>query len=129
LVKPGHNNLPGDCRPISEILSRVGDKWSVLVIAMLGDGSLRFGELKKQIGGISQKMLTSTLRGLERDGFVIRTVYPTIPPRVDYELTELGRDLLIPVKALTAWAQENQARVEAARLLFDEAREDVDSPA
>jgi DNA-binding HxlR family transcriptional regulator len=96
---------------------------------MLGDGSLRFGGLKKQIGGISQKMLTSTLRGLERDGFVTRTVYPTIPPRVDYELTELGRDLLIPVKALTAWAQENQARVEAARSRFDEARESVDSAA
>ena len=128
-MKPRHNNLPGDCRPISEILSRVGDKWSVLVIAMLGDGSLRFGELKKRIGGISQKMLTSTLRGLERDGFVTRTVYPTIPPRVDYELTRLGRDLLVPVKALTAWAQENQARVEVARLRFDEAREDLDSPA
>ena len=125
-MKPRHNNLPGDCRPISEILSRVGDKWSVLVIAMLGDGSLRFGELKKHIGGISQKMLTSTLRGLERDGFVTRTVYPTIPPRVDYELTRLGRDLLVPVKALTAWARANQARVEAARERFDGAREGAD---
>jgi DNA-binding HxlR family transcriptional regulator len=119
-MKPGHHGLAGDCRPISEILSRVGDKWSVLVIVTLGGGALRFGELKKQIGGISQKMLTSTLRGLERDGFVTRTVYPTIPPRVDYELTELGRDLLIPVKALTAWARENQMRVEAARARFDE---------
>jgi DNA-binding HxlR family transcriptional regulator len=90
---------------------------------MLGDGALRFGELKKHIGGISQKMLTSTLRGLERDGFVTRTVHPTIPPRVDYELTELGRDLLIPVKVLTTWAQENQARVEAARARFDKSRE------
>ena len=121
-MKPRHNNLPGDCRPISEILSRVGDKWSVLVIAMLGDGPMRFGGLKKRIGGISQKMLTSTLRGLERDGFVTRTVYPTIPPRVDYELTALGRDLLIPVKALTTWARRNQSRVEAARARFDEAQ-------
>lgn len=121
-MKPRHNNLPVDCRPISEILSRVGDKWSVLVIAMLGDGSLRFGELKRLIGGISQKMLTSTLRGLERDGFVTRTVHPTIPPRVDYELTALGRDLLVPVKALTTWARQNQGRVEAARARFDMAQ-------
>src|SRR5690606_28005578 len=99
-----HDNLPDSCRPITAILSRVGDKWSVLVIGLLGDGSMRFSALKRHIGGISQKMLTSTLRGLERDGFVTRTVHPTIPPRVDYELTELGRDLLVPVKALTAWA-------------------------
>jgi DNA-binding HxlR family transcriptional regulator len=117
-MKPGHHDLAGDCRPISEILSRVGDKWSVLVIVTLGGGALRFGELKKQIGGISQKMLTSTLRGLERDGFVTRTLHPAIPPRVDYELTDLGRDLLVPVRALTDWARGNRSRIEAARARF-----------
>jgi DNA-binding HxlR family transcriptional regulator len=112
-------NLPSDCRAVSEILSRVGDKWSVLVVKLLGGGSMRFNELRHRIGGISQKMLTTTLRGLERDGFVTRTVTPTIPPRVDYELTELGRDLLIPVTALADWAVKNEARVQKAREVFD----------
>ena len=105
---------------MNEILARVGDKWSVLVVSLLGDGSLRFSELRRLIGGISQKMLTTTLRGLERDGFVIRTVTPTIPPKVDYELTPLGRDLLVPVKALGEWAKRNRARVETARARFDQ---------
>ena len=82
------------------MLARVGDKWSVLVVTRLGDGPLRFNELRRSIGGISQRMLTLTLRGLERDGLVTRTVFPTIPPRVDYALTALGRDLLQPVSAL-----------------------------
>jgi DNA-binding HxlR family transcriptional regulator len=112
-------NLPSDCRAVSEILSRVGDKWSVLVVKLLGDGSMRFSELRQRIGGISQKMLTTTLRGLERDGFVTRTVTPTIPPRVDYELTDLGRDLLIPVKALANWAVRNEVNVQKARERFD----------
>ena len=109
-----------DCRAVSSVLARVGDKWSVLVVSLLGDGSLRFSELRRLIGGISQKMLTTTLRGLERDGFVIRTVTPTIPPKVDYELTPLGRDLLVPVKALGEWAKRNRARVETARARFDQ---------
>lgn len=112
----------GDCRAVSEVLSRVGDKWTVLVVSYLGDGSLRFSDLKRAVGGISQKMLTTTLRGLERDGFVTRTVTPTIPPRVDYELTALGRELLVPVKALSNWARENQGRMAAARQRFDEGR-------
>ena len=114
-----NGHLPSDCRSVGEILSRVGDKWSVLVVTLLGDGSMRFSELRRLIGGISQKMLTTTLRGLERDGFVTRTVTPTIPPRVDYELTALGRDLLVPVKALGEWAKRNQPRVEKARTRYD----------
>src|SRR6478672_5458279 len=118
-MKSRNANLPSDCRAVSEILSRVGDKWSVLVVKLLGDGAMRFNELRHRIGGISQKMLTTTLRGLERDGFVTRTVTPTIPPRVDYELTELGRDLLVPVKALATWARRNEIKVQAARERFD----------
>jgi DNA-binding HxlR family transcriptional regulator len=109
-----------DCRVISDVLSRVGDKWTVLVVGYLGSGPMRFTELKNMIGGISQKMLTTTLRGLERDGFVTRTVFPTIPPRVDYELTDMGRDLLAPVRALGDWARQNAIRINDARQRFDD---------
>jgi DNA-binding HxlR family transcriptional regulator len=119
-VKPGHMHATEDCRAVSEILSRVGDKWTVLVVQYLGSGPMRFSELKRTIGGISQKMLTATLRGLERDGFVTRTVFPTIPPRVDYELTELGRELLTPVRALGEWARKNTLRILEAREKFDQ---------
>jgi DNA-binding HxlR family transcriptional regulator len=119
-VKPGHMHATEDCRAVSEILSRVGDKWTVLVVQYLGSGPMRFSELKRTIGGISQKMLTATLRGLERDGFVTRTVFPTIPPRVDYELTELGRELLTPVRALGEWARKNTLRIREAREKFDQ---------
>jgi DNA-binding HxlR family transcriptional regulator len=101
------------------VLSRVGDKWSVLVVSRLGDGPKRFNELRREIGGISQRMLTLTLRGLERDGLITRTVFPTVPPRVDYELTALGRDLLNPVSALGAWAIRNQPKIARAREQFD----------
>ncbi len=104
---------------VSEVLARVGDKWSILVIATLGDGPHRFSELKRAIEGISQRMLTLTVRGLERDGFVTRTVTPSIPPRVDYALTELGRSLLDPVRALGDWAIANRTTVDAARQSFD----------
>src|ERR1700751_293313 len=112
-MKPEHTNVPvmtpdrhmeGDCRAVASVLSRVGDKWSVLVIMLVGEGPRRFNELKRMIGGISQRMLTLTLRGLERDGLVTRTIFPTIPPRVDYELTEQGRDLIKPMQALGEWA-------------------------
>jgi DNA-binding HxlR family transcriptional regulator len=119
LVKPGNTHLPADCRAIGEVLSRVGDKWSVLVVTRLGEGPLRFNELRRSIGGISQRMLTLTLRGLERDGLVTRTVFPTIPVRVDYALTPLGRDLLQPVSALGTWALRNQAKIAQARAQFD----------
>jgi DNA-binding HxlR family transcriptional regulator len=112
-------HLPGDCRAISDVLSRVGDKWSVLVVTRLGDGPMRFNELRRSIGGISQRMLTLTLRGLERDGLVTRTAFPTIPPRVDYALTPLGRDLLQPVSALGTWALRNQEKIARARERFD----------
>jgi DNA-binding HxlR family transcriptional regulator len=104
---------------VSDVLARIGDKWSVLVVTRLGNGPLRFNELRRAIGGISQRMLTLTLRGLERDGLVTRTVFPTIPPRVDYALTPLGRDLLDPVSALGAWAIRNQEKIAVARERFD----------
>ena len=118
-MKPRHMHLPADCRAISDVLARVGDKWSVLVVTRLGAGAMRFNELRRAIGGISQRMLTLTLRGLERDGLVTRTVFPTIPPRVDYALTPLGRDLLQPVSALGEWATRNQAKIARARERFD----------
>jgi DNA-binding HxlR family transcriptional regulator len=120
-LKPGYVHRGEDCRPVSEVLARVGDKWTVLVVVNLGEGPRRFSELRRALNGISQKMLTSTLRGLERDGFITRTVFPTIPPRVDYELTDLGRDLLVPVMALGEWARANRDQVEAARRRFDAA--------
>jgi len=104
---------------VASVLARVGDKWSVLVIMMLIDGPMRFNELKRKIGGISQRMLTLTLRGLERDGLVTRTIFPTIPPRVDYELTDLGRGLARPVQALGQWAFEHLPAIEGARTSFD----------
>ena len=127
-MKPEHTRVPflppnahldSDCRGVASILARVGDKWSVFVIMLLGDGPRRFNELKRMVGGISQRMLTLTLRGLERDGLVTRTVFPTIPPRVDYELTDLGRGLSQPVVALGKWAMDHQAEIEAARARFD----------
>ncbi|MDE2285881.1 MAG: helix-turn-helix transcriptional regulator [Hyphomicrobiales bacterium] len=118
-MKPVHVHLPGDCRAIGDVLARVGDKWSVLVVSRLGEGPVRFNELRRSIGGISQRMLTLTLRGLERDGLITRTAFPTIPPRVDYALTALGRDLLHPVSALGAWAIRNQAKIARAREVFD----------
>jgi DNA-binding HxlR family transcriptional regulator len=118
-MKPSHMHLPADCRAVSDVLARIGDKWSVLVVTRLGDGPLRFNELRRAIGGISQRMLTLTLRGLERDGLITRTAFPTIPPRVDYALTTLGRDLLNPVSALGAWAIRNQPKIARAREQFD----------
>ena len=112
-----------DCRGVASVLSRVGDKWSVLVIMLLTDGPRRFNELKRMINGISQRMLTLTLRGLERDGLVTRTVFPTVPPRVDYELTDLGRGLAEPVKALGQWAFAHLPEIEGARTRFDARKE------
>lgn len=122
---PRSLHAPEDCRAMSEVLSRVGDKWTVLVVSTLGEGPKRFNELRKALGSISQRMLTLTLRGLERDGLVTRTVFPTIPPRVDYELTKLGRSLLEPVSELGAWARRNRAAIVEARRKFDGARGDA----
>jgi DNA-binding HxlR family transcriptional regulator len=125
---PGNLHVPEDCRTISEVLSRVGDKWTVLVVDTLGDGPKRFNELRRALGSISQRMLTLTLRGLERDGLVTRTVFPTIPPRVDYELTKLGRSLREPVNQLSQWARQNRAAMEHARQRFDAANERTARP-
>ncbi|HEY3892441.1 MAG TPA: helix-turn-helix domain-containing protein [Bradyrhizobium sp.] len=118
-VLPPNAHLDGDCRAVASVLARVGDKWSVFVIMLLGNGPRRFNQIKRMVGGISQRMLTLTLRGLERDGLVTRTVFPTIPPRVDYELTDLGRGLSKPVEALGAWAQAHQLEIKSARARFD----------
>ena len=114
-------HVPEDCRAVSEVLSRVGDKWTVLVVSTLGDGPKRFNELRRALGSISQRMLTLTLRALERDGLVTRTVLPTNPPRVDYELTRLGRSLLEPVSELGSWARKNRPAIQDARRRFDAA--------
>ena len=130
-TSPGHTRVSDieshDCRAVSGILNRIGDKWSVLIIQRLGEGSRRFNEIKRIIDGISQRMLTLTLRNLERDGLVSRTVTPTVPPRVDYALTELGRVLLIPVSALGQWAIQHTPCIEAARARFD-ASEAAETP-
>ena len=118
-MKPGHTHVTEDCRAVSEVLQRIGDKWAILVVSRLGWGPRRCSELRNMIGGISQKMLTTTLRTLERDGFVTRTVQATIPPRVDYELTPLGKELLVPVNALGDWARDNLVRIDMARASFD----------
>lgn len=118
-VLPSTLHEPEVCRSISEVLARVGDKWTVLVVSQLGGGPKRFNELRRALGSISQRMLTLTLRGLERDGLVSRTVFPTIPPRVDYELTTLGRSLLEPVSELGLWARRNRVAIQTARMRFD----------
>jgi DNA-binding HxlR family transcriptional regulator len=128
-VLPPQPNLDNDCRGVASILARVGDKWSVFVIMLLREGPRRFNEIKRMVGGISQRMLTLTLRGLERDGLVTRTVFPTIPPRVDYELTDLGRGLSEPVIALGKWAYEHQPEIEDARARFDRRNDTADRPA
>jgi DNA-binding HxlR family transcriptional regulator len=119
VLPPPNAHLGRDCRAVASVLARVGDKWSVFVIMLLGGGPRRFNEIKRMVGGISQRMLTLTLRGLERDGLVTRTVFPTIPPRVDYELTDLGRGLWQPVEALGKWAADHQLEIESARAKFD----------
>jgi DNA-binding HxlR family transcriptional regulator len=108
-----------DC-PSRQVLDRIGDTWSVLVVSMLADGPRRYTELARKIEGVSPKMLTQTLRGLERDGLITRTVYPVVPPRVDYALTELGSSLLGVVSALERWAEEHIDRVVAARATYDD---------
>ena len=118
-MSPNHKHVPEECPAVREVLNRVGDKWSVLIVGLLGGGKKRFGELRRSIEGISQRMLTLTLKGLERDGLVTRTVHPTIPPRVEYELTKLGRSLLKPVNGLGTWAAQNRERIQSAREKYD----------
>ncbi len=121
----GYKRVPthtaSSCKAPREVLSLVGDKWSVLVVILLKDGTKRFSELRHRIEGISQRMLTRTLRGLERDGLLTRRVEPTVPPSVYYELTPLGRTLLTPVEAIAGWASANYAAILSAREEFDAA--------
>lgn len=122
----GDGNLTSfatDCPATREILTRIGDKWSVFIVVLLGQRAHRFNELKRAIDGISQRVLTSTLRGLERDGLVARKVFPTKPPQVEYALTPLGRTLLEPVTVLATWAQNHRAEVARARAAFSRASE------
>lgn len=125
----GNGKLTGsfdaECIATREILTRVGDKWSILVLVSLGEGPVRFNDLKRTIGGISQRMLTTTVRALQRDGFVKRTVHPTNPPQVDYSLTPLGETLQSPILALATWAQDHRAQVYEARKIFDRESEGV----
>jgi DNA-binding HxlR family transcriptional regulator len=114
-----------DCRALSSILALVGDKWTVLIVVLLGDGPKRFNEMKRMVGGISQRMLTFTLRGLERDGLVKRTVFPTTPQRVDYELTKLGGTLWEAVEPLSSWARAHMSTILKARKKFDRGRKPV----
>jgi len=118
-MSPSHKHVPSECPAVREVLSRVGDKWSVQVVALLGGGKKRFSELRNTIEGISQRMLTLTLKGLERDGLITRTVYPTVPPRVEYELTKLGHSLLKPIQQLGAWAGQNRENIQTARNKYD----------
>ena len=122
IEKNGVASVASACRPVTDILSRVGDKWSVMIVMLLGPGPRRFNEIRRAINGISQRMLTLTLRGLERDGLVTRTVFPTIPPRVDYELTPMGQSLRCPIDALGEWAFAHRDEVDAARARFDAAQ-------
>jgi DNA-binding HxlR family transcriptional regulator len=115
---PDNKQCP-DCKRINEVLSRVGDRWSVLVVISLSQyGTMRFNEIKRNLG-ISQRMLSLTLKELERDGLVRRTQYPTIPPKVEYKLTKMGESFREPVSALGQWALEHRAKIDAARRAYD----------
>lgn len=113
-----HPESPANCRAVGDILALVGDKWSVMIIIRLDDGARRFSEIRRSISGISQRSLTLTLRGLEREGLLTRTVFPTNPPQVEYELTGLGHSLGRVVRSLGAWARKHQAEMQAARNQF-----------
>ena len=118
IPKPGNHHDTAVCQNISRMLARISDKWTLLVVQNLGGGPLRFSALKRKIGDISQKMLASTLRDLEENGFVTRTVTPSTPPQVEYALTGLGYDFWEPVQALSEWTHANSARIDAARAAY-----------
>jgi len=118
LQAPDQETETNHCVLIGRMLSRFADKWTVLVVRALGHGPLRFNALRREVGEISQKVLASTLRDLEENGFVTRTVTPTKPPQVEYALTDLGRDFLVPVRSLGEWVLNNSVRIEAARIAY-----------
>jgi DNA-binding HxlR family transcriptional regulator len=119
VTAPPHDLENVDCSKVSQVLARVGEKWSVLIIMNLSGGARRFSDLKRTINGISQRMLTLCLRGLERDGLIKRTIFPVVPPRVEYELTALGQSLTEPVIALGNWARGHMLEIDRARARFD----------
>ena len=114
-----YGNVYASNCPTRQVLDRIRDKWTALIIGVLEEGPQRFSELRRGIGGISQKMLTQTLRSLERDGLVTRTVYAEVPPRVEYALTPLGETLSTPLAAIRLWAEANIAEVAAAQAAYD----------
>jgi DNA-binding HxlR family transcriptional regulator len=121
--------LHQDCQKVSQVLARIGEKWSMLVVMLLRDGPRRFNDIKRNTAGISQQMLTRTLRGLERDGIVTRTIFPTSPPQVEYSLTALGRSMSEPVLAFGEWVRANLAEFDAARRRFDDREDKAGRPA
>lgn len=120
-MKPSntHDTNSGDCRAVADVLVRIGDKWTVYIVRLLAGGTMRFNEMRREVPAISQRMLSLTLRGLERDGLVKRTVTSSIPPRVDYELTPKGLTLIDPLRAIGQWAIANRDYVESARITYD----------
>ena len=124
-----HVALDGDCQKVRTVLDRIGEKWSILAIRMLSERPHRFNELRRALEGVTQRMLTLTLRSLERDGLVTRTVTPSIPPRVDYDLTPVGRSLQKPIEELTTWALDHHDGIIKARESFDEVDIDTGAPA
>lgn len=118
ILKPGHQKDPATCEHISRMLARICDKWTLLVVRTLGRGPRRFNALRRDVGEISQKMLTQTLRELEENGFVTRTVTPSKPPQVEYALTALGEEFLSPVLGLAGWVAVNSERITAARMAY-----------
>jgi DNA-binding HxlR family transcriptional regulator len=125
VAKPAQtkNDEYSECRVVLEVLDRVGDKWTVLVVGVLANGPTRFNAIMRSITGISHRMLTLTLRNLERDGLIKRTAYATRPPKVEYELNELGRSLIEPLNVLATWAMQNRPVIEAARARFDKSHD------
>ena len=118
-MEPGNSYETSNCRAVAEVLARIGDKWTVYIVGLLSNGPMRFSEIRRAVSAISQRMLSLTLRGLERDGLVTRTVTPSIPLRVDYALTPTGLTLIGPLKTIGAWALANREYVEGARAKFD----------
>lgn len=115
-----------NCTAMSDVLNRIGDKWSVMVVGILSrSGTIRFNELKRSINGVSQRMLTLTLRNLERDGLVTRTIYPEVPPRVEYGLTALGKTLTGPINALWDWSAEHHGTIIDARSIYDDRQSEL----
>jgi DNA-binding HxlR family transcriptional regulator len=109
----------GQCKALGQVLDLIGDKWTIMVVGVLSKGPLRFNEIMRAVGGVSHRMLTLTLRGLERNGLVSRTPFATVPPRVDYELTDLGRSLIEPLRTMSGWALENGRTLEQAKARYD----------